>query len=294
MEPTPSSVVRAWARDNGYEVSDRGRVPVAVQRAFDEAHAADVTTAQAPEAPAAPAAAGPASDVWAGPTDVGGQPPAASTWSTENPWGDVPPAPPPSGRDGFSIAALVLGIIPVLAGLLGIIFGAAALRRIKRTGQAGRRMAITGIVLGSLWLGGLIAAVAAGLAIGPERDESGTITEGGVVSASDLQVNDCVKEEPVAKSQPAEESVDVDSFDVVPCSQPHEASVYAIFPLGGKAYPGDAQVTRFAQGGCERQLTKRFGTGGPREYFYLTPTKQGWTAGDRDVTCLVAPAKAKG
>ncbi|HEX5522679.1 MAG TPA: Lsr2 family protein [Pedococcus sp.] len=32
------AAVRAWARDNGYTVSDRGRVPVHIQDAFDEAH----------------------------------------------------------------------------------------------------------------------------------------------------------------------------------------------------------------------------------------------------------------
>jgi Lsr2 len=32
------AAVRAWSRDNGHEVSDRGRVPAAVLRAYDEAH----------------------------------------------------------------------------------------------------------------------------------------------------------------------------------------------------------------------------------------------------------------
>ncbi|MEU4999354.1 Lsr2 family protein [Streptomyces sp. NPDC021622] len=32
-----SSAIRAWARDNGFEVSDRGRVPAAVREAFEKA-----------------------------------------------------------------------------------------------------------------------------------------------------------------------------------------------------------------------------------------------------------------
>src|SRR5690554_3997969 len=32
------SAVRAWARENGYQVSERGRVPAAVQEAYDAAH----------------------------------------------------------------------------------------------------------------------------------------------------------------------------------------------------------------------------------------------------------------
>lgn len=33
-----TAAVRAWARRNGYGVSDRGRIPTAVQQAFDAAH----------------------------------------------------------------------------------------------------------------------------------------------------------------------------------------------------------------------------------------------------------------
>lgn len=32
------SAVRAWARQNGHQVSDRGRVSAAVQEAYDKAH----------------------------------------------------------------------------------------------------------------------------------------------------------------------------------------------------------------------------------------------------------------
>ena len=30
--------IREWARNNGYEVSERGRISAAIQKAFDEAH----------------------------------------------------------------------------------------------------------------------------------------------------------------------------------------------------------------------------------------------------------------
>ena len=30
--------IRAWARDNGYQVSGRGRVPAAIRSAYEEAH----------------------------------------------------------------------------------------------------------------------------------------------------------------------------------------------------------------------------------------------------------------
>lgn len=33
-----TQAIRDWARDEGYEVSDRGRIPAAIIEAFDEAH----------------------------------------------------------------------------------------------------------------------------------------------------------------------------------------------------------------------------------------------------------------
>jgi hypothetical protein len=35
---TDLSAVRAWAQENGFEVSDRGRIPGEVQAAYDAAH----------------------------------------------------------------------------------------------------------------------------------------------------------------------------------------------------------------------------------------------------------------
>ncbi|SDG96783.1 histone-like nucleoid-structuring protein Lsr2 [Microbacterium pygmaeum] len=32
------SAIRAWAKDNGYQVSERGRIPASVTEAYDEAH----------------------------------------------------------------------------------------------------------------------------------------------------------------------------------------------------------------------------------------------------------------
>jgi hypothetical protein len=35
---TDLAAVRAWARENGYEVSDRGRISADIQAAYDKAH----------------------------------------------------------------------------------------------------------------------------------------------------------------------------------------------------------------------------------------------------------------
>lgn len=100
-------------------------------------------------------------------------------------WGapQIPPgyqAPPPApyaayapypayaargGTSAYAVLALVFGLVPVLMGSLGVIFGIIALQRIRLLGHTGRGLAIAGIVLGSLWLGvltiGAFALIAA-------------------------------------------------------------------------------------------------------------------------------------
>ena len=75
----------------------------------------------------------------------------------------VPAAPPAAGQQpartvqptsGFSIASLVLGIIGFagIFAVLAIIFGAIGIHRAKTSGAGGKGMAITGLVLGILWI----------------------------------------------------------------------------------------------------------------------------------------------
>lgn len=42
--PEQTKAIRNWARQNGFDLADRGRIPTDVLTAFDEAHAAPATT----------------------------------------------------------------------------------------------------------------------------------------------------------------------------------------------------------------------------------------------------------
>lgn len=53
-----NAAIRDWARQNGYDINDRGRIPQDVVDAFTEAHAPKAAPKAAP-APAAPVAAEP-------------------------------------------------------------------------------------------------------------------------------------------------------------------------------------------------------------------------------------------
>jgi Domain of unknown function (DUF4190) len=66
-----------------------------------------------------------------------------------------PGYPQQGGTNGMAIAAMVCGICGFLClvpGLIGIILGIVSLPQIKRSQQAGRGMAITGIVTGAVWI----------------------------------------------------------------------------------------------------------------------------------------------
>ena len=79
--------------------------------------------------------------------------------------GDRAPIPVIEGSSGasptnsFAIVSLVLGILGI--SVLAVIFGHIALGQIKRTGESGRGLALTGTILG--WLG---IAITAALLIG--------------------------------------------------------------------------------------------------------------------------------
>lgn len=309
--------VRAWARDNGYEVADRGRIPVAVVAAYEAAHQEasvsddfvsdvyepddDPAAADSDPYEADPAEPDQARSVTGGsdsyrsreprtqwtPTWAPPTPPAAPPAYAPPQWGAPAPgaswgqqAPPP-GREGFSIASLVLGIIPVFGGILAIAFGIVAMRRIRRSHQDGRGMAIVGIVLGTGWMLLFGALIAVALTSGPDRGTDGSVVTGGSVTSNGLRVGDC------ASSIPSGEVITV---DLVPCAKPHRAEVYGDFALAGADFPGKPEVLRFADGGCTDRLIAYVGRARADgfEIHYVIPTAEGWDQGRRRVRCFLA------
>jgi hypothetical protein len=192
----------------------------------------------------------------------------------------------PTGREGLSIPALIFGIFPMFGGLLGIIFGAISLSRIRKSGQKGRGMAIAGIVLGSLWLVGIGAAVLVDTLGQADRADDGTVTSRGSVTATDLRVGDCLSSLPERETE---------TLKLVPCREPHLGETYATFRLSGSSYPGEDEATRFAEGGCTERLATFAGPGKEVAYeiYFLIPTSSSWRLGDREVHCLItAPGGA--
>ena len=199
-------------------------------------------------------------------------------------WGQ-PPAyqpPPPSGTNGFAIASLVFGIIGGI--LFGLIFGIIALVQTKKTGQKGRGLAIAGLALTGAWIALLGIVIVAAIITGDDnanRDAGGQLTTGGSVAATDLAVGDCLNG--------LEDGKEFTDVPAVPCAQPHEGEVFAVFNLSGGSWPGEATVSKKSEDGCNQRL-QTFApkaVDDPKVSLYsLQPTESTWARGDREVTCI--------
>lgn len=79
--------------------------------------------------------------------------------------------------------------------------------------------------------------------------------------------------------------------DKVPCDRQHDAEVFAAFKLtGGVGYPGDGKVTEAADARCYAlrydYAMDAWAVPQDVDVYFLTPTRQSWRLGDREVTCL--------
>lgn len=215
--------------------------------------------------------------------------------------------------NGFAIASLICGLVaPCGGGLLSVIFGIIALSQIKKNGQKGRGLAIGGMVATAVWILlvalfvviGILAAdgdddtnqsarsndrVAEDQHEGSSNgDDNGTDNGGDTTTAPEdidvlsLSVGDCLSD--LSGSMFA-------TLPVVPCSEPHEGEVYALFDvsLDGITYPGEDAIIDEAEQGCDSRL-QNYAPSAYRdsgvEIFYLYPSEDTWSFGDREVVCI--------
>jgi hypothetical protein len=112
----------------------------------------------------------------------------------------------------------------------------------------------------------------------------------GKVSAKDLSVGTCVTD---ANSYVG----DVTTFDAVECTKPHDGEVFTIIALKGVKYPGLTRVIAKGQRGCRARLRRQATAKAFRDrrlgFKFVYPTKQSWSQGDRELTCLATSKKPR-
>ncbi|MGG5258261.1 septum formation family protein [Phycicoccus avicenniae] len=215
-------------------------------------------------------------------------------------WSAAPAAPPveqwrgpstPDGRhqpgtNGFAIASLVLGMIGGV--LLSVVFGCVALGQVRRSGQAGRGLAIAGLVLSGLWVVGILAFVVFAVAGSASRADDGAGGGAGTVSATDLRIGDCVGE--------LSETDDLGQVPAVPCDAPHHGEVFARFDLADGDYPAEDELDRLAGDGCFDRLADFAPAAADDptvDVFYSFPQARGWRLGDHEVMCFAVSTEGR-
>ncbi|MFB7944798.1 DUF4190 domain-containing protein [Kitasatospora phosalacinea] len=239
--PTPAGPVNPWA------APAPGPVPAAPAAAAGQG---------APVAPANPWAPTGVHQPWGN----GAYPPGAVQAPGQVPGpGGMPgypgyPQPPRSlYNNGLAIAALVVSFLCYL-GIIAIGLGIAALVQIKRTGERGKAMAVSAIVIGTVWLLLLVLAIVAGAFADGYEDDSdssggrGTATHyagGGLPPLSPLHLNigDCAD---LTGRTAAEEAG---------CSSLHDAEVFWAGASASQGdYPGEKVLRDEANELCSHHL----------------------------------------
>ena len=138
----------------------------------------------------------------------------------------------------------------------------------------------------------------------PTRTGQPTITAAALVAATlvglagcaepsvlTVSVGDCLASADLASGQ-------VSDVTPVPCSDEHDAEVYAELALPDGEYPGLASVRAAAENYCLPQLEEFVGVpylSSDLDASPLLPTSESWAAGDRTVSCIVvAPENVTG
>jgi putative regulator of septum formation len=231
------------------------------------------------------------------PSDAPGDPPvpSPSPWNYDAPstWAASTPPPTPKDTDGFSVAALVLGILGVV--IAAVPLGVIGLTRTKGGVRKGRGMAIAGLVLSGAWFVVIMIVAAGALLL---TSEESTVATGaspasspgrGHVTFDKLRTGDCIDPAPP-------ESVLSETVPVVSCTLPHDEEAFATPDAGEGDWPGDAAIDDRSDKVCTSQFEAFVGIPIDRSRFDLlwySPDKQSWQDGDHSVVCVISDPRGK-
>lgn len=196
--------------------------------------------------------------------------------------GDVRPLHDAPRTDALALASLVLSLLG--GTLLSLALGVLALRRIRRTGERGRELAIAGICIASMTSVALLVVGASLLAQRPAdgSPERARPAPTAPVEVTRLRAGDCFV-------LPKDASR-VRTVRLTPCTQPHNAQVYKVFTLDGDTYPGDKAIRAQERRRCEQSAASLLTKGTLTDsttLMWFQPLADGWAQGSRAVQCVV-------
>jgi len=121
-----------------------------------------------------------------------------------------------------------------------------------------------------------------------DRDAAGSIVSGGSVDAFKIRVGDCFDD---TSSLSSDEGGEVSSLPGVPCSEPHDNEVYAVFNLGLASFPQEDVMSEMAFDSCLERFESFVGLdydSSSMDILTLYPTEDSWNIqDDREVVCAL-------
>lgn len=119
------------------------------------------------------------------------------------------------------------------------------------------------------------------------RDDTGAVVEAGGLGAFVMQIGDCVQ---------LPDAQEIQSVEAVPCGQAHDAQVYAEFLLSGDDWPGEESIEMQSAQGCYERwpaaVSADYDNDPAHDFTFFSPLADGWSNGDREVTCMVVNTDA--
>jgi hypothetical protein len=199
----------------------------------------------------------------------------------------------PTGTNGLAIAAFVLGICGffLVTPIIGLIFGIVSLAAVRRTGQKGKGLAVSGIVLSSAWIAVFAVLFTVAIIDTPDsarRDADGTVVSPGAVSVFDLHPKDCFTLPPGAAGS---NDKGARTLTVVPCATAHDSEAFGSFLAAESSFPGVDALSAESTSQCTQQLSSfvpdpvTLPAGTQLQFIY--PNQLAWDSGERRVTCFV-------
>ncbi|MCD2464651.1 MULTISPECIES: DUF4190 domain-containing protein [unclassified Streptomyces] len=197
--------------------------------------------------------------------------------------------PPRRTTNGLAVGSLVSGIVCCLPPL-GLVLGLVALPQIRKRDQAGKGLAVAGIVLSAL--SSLLLVI--GIATGGIGTFWGGFKEGMDEAARSkspfsLRTGQCFTPDGRLRDY----ATDV---TVVDCARPHIGEVTGGFKVTGfEKWPGEDAIDGMAEERCETinsgYALDTWAVPADVWLFYYLPSSQSWRLGDRTVTCAFASEK---
>ncbi|GAA3381921.1 septum formation family protein [Streptomyces racemochromogenes] len=127
----------------------------------------------------------------------------------------------------------------------------------------------------------------------PKHDTSGQVTGLVASDVEEVRAGDCFTTDDDLKQYEGEGGGKASTqVRLVPCDEPHDGEVYAVFSLPDGAYPGKEKIRPIAEDTCGDAVLNAY-TGAAAKLpeklkrYYFSPSPSTWDIGKRHIVCFV-------